>query len=188
MVIPGANASLVIGERHAECLAGATVTLAQLEVPIDAVVTAFRAARAAGRRTVLNPAPVPAAGLPDDLLSICDIVIPNEHELELLGGIDHLIGRGVSTVIVTRGASGVTVVDAAGDERWDLDAFRVDPIDTTGAGDAFCGAFATRLAAGDSLRSAVRYAAATGALATTTAGAVPSLPHQRDVAALLAAQ
>jgi ribokinase len=164
------------------------VVLAQLEVPTAAVVAALRAARAAGARTVLNPAPVPDDGLPDDLLAECDVVIPNEHELELLGGVDRLLHRGVGTVVVTRGAAGVLVADASTGRQWTVDAFDVEPVDTTGAGDAFCGAFVARLAAGDPLDVAVRYAAAAGAIATTVRGAVPSLPRHDAVVALLTSQ
>jgi len=180
VVIPGANA-----RAHVEVLPVATVVLAQLEVPVATVVAAFRAARTAGSRTVLNPAPVPPDGLPDELLSLCDIVVPNEHEVELLGGVDRLLARGVAAIVVTQGAAGVAVTEAPGATTWSVEAFEVDPVDTTGAGDAFCGALAARLAAGDDLRPAVRYAAAGGALATTIAGAVPSLPHAADIERLV---
>jgi ribokinase len=190
VVIPGANATVGVhdGPDSEASDTPSKVVLAQLEIPIGSVVGALRAARAAGARTVLNPAPVPPTGLPDDLIACCDVVIPNEHELELLGGVDRLLERGVGAVVVTRGAAGVLVADASSGERWTLDAFPVDPVDTTGAGDAFCGAFASRLAAGDLLDVAVRYAAAAGAIATTVRGAVPSLPRHEAIAALLAAQ
>jgi ribokinase len=182
VVIPGANAYVQV-----QTLPAAAVVLAQLEVPVASIVAAFSFARAAGSRTVLNPAPVPLDGLPDELLMLCDVVIPNEHEVALLGGVDQLLASGVSAVIVTQGAAGVTVNTNDPAEAFTVDAFTVDPIDTTGAGDAFCGALAARLAAGDDLRHGVRYAAAGGALATTTAGAVPSLPHAADIERLLSA-
>jgi len=182
VVIPGANARV-----HVDVLPVAIVALAQLEVPVATVIAAFAAARSAGSRTILNPAPVPVDGLSDELLSLCDIVVPNEHEVELLGGVDRLLARGVGAVVVTKGAAGVTVAEAPDAATWSVDAFEVDPVDTTGAGDAFCGALAARLAAGDDLRSAVRYAAAGGALATTNAGAVPSLPRAADIERLLSA-
>jgi ribokinase len=180
VVVPGANASV-----RADTLAGARIVIAQLEIPIDAVIAAFRSARRSGGRTILNPAP--AQRLPDELLGICDIVVPNEHELALIGGPDALFARGAGAVITTMGAAGVSVkeiVDGVTTE-WIQPAFQVTPIDTTGAGDAFCGALAARLAAGDGLRDAVRYAAAAGALATTTAGAVRSLPRRLDIEHLL---
>jgi ribokinase len=181
VVVPGANASVRFGG-----LPQAAVLLAQLEIPLDVVDAALDAARAAGSTTVLNPAPAPPGGLPDVLLARCEIVVPNEHEVELLGGVDRLLAAGVGTVIVTRGADGVTVASADG-SRATVPAFPVDPVDTTGAGDAFCGALAARLAAGDGLLRAVRYAAAAGALATTVAGAVPSLPTDAAIVRLMEA-
>lgn len=182
VVIPGANRHVVAGVPVPH-LQG-SVVLAQLEVPIAEVTTALRSARAAGARTILNPAP--AQDLPDDLLAACDIVIPNEHELELIGGVDRLLERGVATVVVTRGAAGVRVTEqtAAGRRSWEQPAYPVTPIDTTGAGDAFCGALAACLARGAKLHEAVAFAAAAGALATTVAGAVPSLPDREQIEAL----
>jgi ribokinase len=179
VVVPGANALL-----RAENAPRARVVIAQLEVPIDEVITAFRDARGAGARTMLNPAP--AHALPDELVQLCDIVVPNEHEVELIGGVSALLSMGVSAVVTTLGAAGVVVTESFEGvvETWSESAVAVTPVDTTGAGDAFCGALAARLAAGDELRSAVRYAAAAGALATTVAGAVPSLPRADAVRAL----
>jgi ribokinase len=179
VVVAGANSRVRIDE-----LPEASVVAAQLEVPIAEVIAAFRLARRHGALTLLNPAP--ALPLPDELLDLCDILVPNEHELVLLGGIDTVRAGGVSTIVTTRGAAGVEVLD--GGERWNQPAFAVAAVDTTGAGDAFCGALAARLAAGSDLRAAVRFAAAAGALATTVAGAVPSLPSAAAVEALLSAR
>jgi ribokinase len=179
VVIPGANAHVRAGTAPT-----ARVVIAQLEVPVDEVISAFRHAREAGARTVLNPAP--AQPLPDELVRLCDIVVPNEHEADLIGGVSALLGLGVSAVVTTLGAAGVVVTESVDGvvDSWSEPAVEVTPVDTTGAGDAFCGALAARLAAGDELRDAVRYAAAAGALATTVAGAVPSLPHSAAVLAI----
>jgi ribokinase len=176
VVVGGANKQVEPGE-----LASARVVLAQLETNLDAVVDGLRAARAAGAITILNPAPADQA--PDDVLALCDVIVPNEHELDLLGGIDALRARTGADVVVTRGAAGADVVTASGTAH--VDAFAVVPRDTTGAGDAFCGALAARLAAGDELTAAVRVAAAAGALATTRSGAVPSLPTRAEIDTLL---
>ncbi len=182
VIIPGANALVHVGG-----VPHARVVIAQLEIPIDQVIAAFRSARSTGALTILNPAPTQV--LPDELLELCDIIVPNEHELGALGGTGALIERGLTAVVVTQGSAGVAVTERVDGEisSWAQAAFDVTPVDTTGAGDAFCGAFAARLAAGDDLHAAVRYGAAAGALATTIAGAVPSLPHASEVATLLAA-
>ncbi len=179
VVVPGANALM-----RADPLPLARVVIAQLEVPVEQVIAAFRLARARGARTILNPAP--AQALPDELVGLCDIVVPNEHEVRLIGGADALIEHGVTAVVTTLGSAGVAVSESVAGTvaRWSAPAIDVSPIDTTGAGDAFCGALAARLALGDDLRRAVGYAIAAGALATTVAGAVPSLPHADQVRAI----
>jgi ribokinase len=176
VVVPGANAHVTIGR-----IPAAAVVLAQLEVPVAQVETALRIAREQGSRTVLNPAP--AQDLPASLLAVSDVVVPNEHELGLVGGVDGLSAAGVSTVVTTRGAAGVAVV--APDGTWNQPPYLVDAVDTTAAGDAFCGALAARLADGGTVRDAVRFAAAAGALATTVRGAVPSLPRRVAVEELM---
>ena len=176
VVVAGANGHVMLDQ-----LPAARVVLAQLETNTDVVLAALRAARAAGSTTILNPAP--ADRIPDGVLDLCDVVVPNEHELELLGGTAALRTAGVRTIVVTRGAAGVDVLDA--DADWHVDADPVDAVDTTGAGDAFCGALAARLAAGADLATAVRYAAAAGALAATRHGAVPSLPRRDEILALV---
>jgi ribokinase len=179
VTVPGANVDVAAPSD----LDGTRVVLAQLEIPIPIVAEGFRVARAAGAITVLNPAP--AAVLPSELLAACDIAIPNEHEVESLGGVDELRRHGVGTVIVTRGNRGVDVHTPT--STWHQQPYTVDVVDTTGAGDAFCGALAARLSAGAQLEDAVRWATAAGALATTRPGAVPAQPHRAEIEALLAA-
>jgi ribokinase len=179
VVVPGANHAVELGE-----LPAATVVLVQLEIPLATVEAALRAGRASGARTILNPAP--AAPLPARLLELVDIAVPNQHEELLLGGAAALLAHGCTAVLVTRGAEGVDIHTADGVTH--IAAFEVDAIDTTGAGDAFCGSLAARLAAGDDLPTAARWAAAAGALATTVAGAVPAQPSAVAVRALLDAQ
>jgi ribokinase len=176
VVVAGANDTVT-----ADAVPPARVVLSQLEVPVHAIERAFRAARAAGAITVLNPAPV--KGLPDSLLALCDILTPNEHEVELLGGVDRLRSLGARAVVVTRGADGADVYTAEGVHH--VDAFRVTPVDTTGAGDCCSGSLCARLAAGDDILTAMRYASAAAALSTTKPGAVPSMPRRGDVSELL---
>lgn len=180
VVVPGANADVVYGPTGS----AANVVLAQLEIPTTTVAAALTAARADRSITVLNPSP--ATPLAIELIEVCDVIVPNEHEVALLGGVDVLLGSGCGAVVVTLGGNGVDVHTSNGVEH--LAAFSVEVVDTTGAGDAFCGALASRLAAGDPLAAAVRWASAAGALATTRYGAVPAQPTAAAISALLVEQ
>jgi ribokinase len=176
----------------------AHVLLAQLEVPAPAVGRALRLARDAGVTTVLNPAPVPAtagahpaSGLNAIDIGLVDVLVPNETEATALTGLPAeeagvaLVATGCATVLVTMGSRGALVATAT-TPPWLVPAFAVTSLDSTGAGDAFCGALAAALAARMEMATAVRRAAAAGALATTTLGAVPSLPSAAEVDSLLA--
>lgn len=180
VVVPGANATVTV----ANSLPAAAVVLCQLEIPVDAVAAALAIGRRRGSITVLNPAP--AATLAADLLGHCDVITPNEHEVELLGGARALLEAGCGSVVVTRGGEGVDIHTAAGLTH--LDAATVAVVDTTGAGDAFSGSLASRLATGASLLDAVAWANVAGALATTTPGAVPAQPRSAEIEALLRSQ
>jgi ribokinase len=158
--------------------------LTQLEVPLAAVRRAMSAGRAAGAITVLNPAP--AQPIDGEILQWCDIVVPNEHEAALLGGPERLLALGARAVVVTRGAHGAELHTADGSQH--IPAYPVTVVDTTAAGDTFCGALCARLAKGDALPDALRYAAAAGALCTTGAGAVPSIPFADGITLLLSAE
>jgi len=176
IVVPGANATV-----SGLPAPTARVVLAQLEVPLAAVELALVNARAAGSLTVLNPAP--AQAIDESLLRWCDIVVPNEHEIGILGGPDRLLALGAQAVVVTLGSKGADIYSSEGVSH--MDAFIITPVDTTGAGDSFCGALCARLAAGDELHIALRFAAAAGALCATRAGAVPSIPMRSEIETLL---
>lgn len=180
VVVPGANEDAALTS-----LPPCDVVLAQLELRLAVIASALRTARSRGILTMLNPAP--AMALDDglrDALAVCDVVVPNEHELELLGGAPALLAAGVGTVIVTKGAQGVDVVRGDGVEHFDAHA--VTPVDTTGAGDTFCGYLVAGLAAGADDGHAVRRAVVAAALSTTRAGAVPSIPTGSEVDAAAA--
>ncbi|MEO6653924.1 MAG: ribokinase [Ilumatobacteraceae bacterium] len=180
VVVPGANATVGV----AGTLPDSAVVLCQLEIPLDTVASALEIAHERGSIIVLNPAP--AASLPVRVLRLCDVITPNEHELELLGGVSALLDAGCGAVVVTRGGDGVDVHSAAGTTSFA--AHSVVVVDTTGAGDAFSGSLACRLAAGDALLDAVAWANAAGALATTVAGAVPAQPRSAEIRAVLRSQ
>ena len=185
IVVPGANHALSVADIDAAAalLGSAKVVLMQLEVRIDIVQ---RAAELAGNDTIVVLNPAPAADLPDALLRHVDIITPNEHEVGLLGGPTALLARGVGNVVITEGARGARLVTRDGETR--IQPYPVSPLDSTGAGDAFCGVLSARLALGGGLSGlsvALRAAAVAGALATQVQGAVPSLPHWAAIAAAL---
>lgn len=173
IVVPGANHAITIGdvERNTKIIASAKVLLCQLEVPLEVVQRAFELAGENSIR-ILNPAP--AQSLSKELLQLVDVITPNEHEMQLLGGSEALLKCGVKTIVVTQGARGALMITEKGETR--IPPFEVDPVDSTGAGDAFCGMLAARLAIGESIQNALKAAVVSGALATLTEGAVPSLP------------
>ncbi len=195
-VAAGANSTLE--EDHIERAGGllrrADVLLCQLEVPLQAVVAALRAAKAFGARTILNPAP--ARPLPRRLLKYADLLTPNESEAARLTGLptrtvgevrraaQALLALGCGAVCVTLGARGALLAEAEGVER--IQAFKVKAVDTTGCGDAFNGALAAAWAAGLPLSDAIHWGVAAGALAATVKGAQPSLPRARAIKRLIA--
>ncbi len=193
VVAPGANGAVspaqvlaTLEERMPK------VALAQLEVPLDAIEAM---AEALSPETVFILNPAPAAPLSDSLLSRVDILTPNETEAEALTGILpiddetcraaalRLLGRDVKAVVITLGGRGCWLQDAEGGHL--IPAFRVNPVDTTAAGDAFNGGLAWRVFLGDSLAEACRWASAVGALATTREGAQEAMPTREEVEAFL---
>ena len=199
VVSPGANGRVSPAdvEEASEVLGSASVVLLQLEVPVEAVAAAVRCARGI---VVLNPAPAPDAMLPADLLDGVDVIVPNQTELATMAGHTGLaafgdvapktavaLARGlpVAAAVVTLGAAGAMVVTP--DEATHVRAPAVAPVDTTAAGDAFCGALADALVGGADLVGAVEWAVRVGAAATLRHGAQPSLPTRADVEHLLGA-
>lgn len=174
----GANATLTPEDLPARAFDGAGVLGLCLEVSIDVVLAAARAGRAAGATVLTNLSPF--GSVPQELLDLTDVLLVNEHEAAELG--DH----GVARSIVTRGGAGCTVHDGDADPV-DVDAVRVDPVDTTGCGDAFMGAVALRLDAGDSLVDAARFAVGVGAYAATKPGAQASYPTTSELESFLRA-
>mgnify|MGYP005838900263 CR=1 FL=1 len=197
-VAPGANGELTPAdvERAEGSIAAADVVLLQLEVPMAAVRRTAELAARHGVRVILNPAP--AAPVPREVLQRVDLLTPNEHEAGLLSAVEPegaegaeraaraLLRQGVRALAMTLGGRGALWARAGEMEL--VPAFRVEPVDTTGAGDAFNGALACAWAGGQELRQAVRYANAAAALATTVMGAQPSLPTAEQVEELLAEQ
>lgn len=178
-VASGANANVT--PANAGALPRCDAVLCQLEVPVEAIVAAMKQARE-HHLFAINLAP--ALPVQDSVLSDADILIVNELEAAFYGDKLH---AGPGLVAVTLGGQG-SVLYRAGQEIARAPAFTVETVDTTGAGDTFCGALLVALAEGQSEAEALRFASAAAALAVTKAGAQPSLPHRAEVETFLAGQ
>ena len=193
VVVPGANATVAAPAAvvAVEALAADDILLMQGEIPRETTEAAVRAARGFGRRVVLNVAPwMP---LDHDVLTAADPLVLNEHEAALavaeLGltpdGDDPasaalaLCRAGTPSAVITLGAEGAVVATGSA-EVTRVPSPRVTAVDSTGAGDAFTGALAARLLAGDHLEAAVRHAVRVGAYAVQHSGAQPSYPTAGD--------
>lgn len=196
IICPGAAGDISAQDVEArrDLIESAAVFVTQLEQPFAAAMRGLEIARAAGVRTILNPAP--AAAIPDDMLALCDFVTPNESEAESLTGIgvetleqaeaaaDAFLQKGVGAALITLGERGVFYKDAG--RKAHIDAIRAgDVLETTGAGDAFNGGFATALAEGQDPVEAVRFGCAVAGISVTRAGTAPSMPARAEVDALL---
>lgn len=182
-------------QRHGNIIKEADALLMQLESPLDSVLKAAEIAKQENVQVILNPAP--AQALPDELLSLVDIITPNETEIEYLTGIkviddesaqqaaDVLHHKGIKTVLITLGSRGVWVSEK-NSKGCIVPAFKVKAVDTIAAGDTFNGALMTALLEGQSMMSAIKFAHAAAAIAVTRAGAQPSVPWRHEVDVFLA--
>ncbi|HDK2976625.1 TPA: ribokinase [Staphylococcus aureus] len=191
-VYGGANMTMtpedVINAKDA--IINADFVVAQLEVPIPAIISAFEIAKAHGVTTVLNPAP--AKALPNELLSLIDIIVPNETEAELLSGIkvtneqsmkdnaNYFLSIGIKTVLITLGKQGTYFANK--NQSQHIEAYKVNAIDTTAAGDTFIGAFVSRLnKSQDNLADAIDFGNKASSLTVQKHGAQASIPLLEEV-------
>lgn len=200
VVIPGANAHVTpsVLEKHDALLRSASVILAQLEIPLESVE--FLASRAAALGVALILDPAPARPLSSNPLSHCSWITPNETEARILSGIDahssagaelddnEIVSRlrslGAKNILLKQGPRGVTIAEV-GQPLLHVPGFSVNTVDTTAAGDAFNGAFASALVSGKSLADSARFANAVAALSVTRKGAQPSMPSLSEVQSFL---
>jgi ribokinase len=185
LIAVASGANLTLGpDRAREAIEGLpvaeAVVLACLEIPDETVLAAAKAAESRGFQMLVNPAP--ARPLSPELLSSSRIVILNQHELAIVAphGPKTLLEQGPEAVVVTLGAGGVDLY-LRGESRSHVPAPRVEVADATGAGDTFCGAFATRLADGASIAEATKFAVTAAAISVRSQGARQGMPRQHDL-------
>ena len=185
-VASGANLTINphMVQQHEETIARADVLISQLETPVEAFIEAARIARSNGTTVILNPAP--AAELPDDTWEHIHILTPNQHELVTLAGIENpewaataLRNRGDIDVIVTRGPFGAIWTGAHGMQRFP--AVAANPVDTTGAGDAFNAGLAVGLAEDGAIESGIALGLRAGAYAVTQVGVINGLATRAEL-------
>lgn len=202
VISAGANAHLSteVVEKFATEIEQADYLLMQLETPLEAILAAAKLAKQQGVKVVLNPAP--ARQLPDELLSLLDMITPNETETEILTGVKVIDEqsavqaanvfhqKGIETVLITLGSKGVYVSQKSSMQEQAtgevVAGFRVNAVDTTAAGDTFNGAFLTALLEDKPLAEAIRFAHAAAAISVTRKGAQPSIPTRQETLDFLA--
>ncbi|MDK9877911.1 MAG: ribokinase [Staphylococcus equorum] len=192
LVYGGANMELNDTDvnKAADAIAEADYIIAQLEVPVPAIISAFKIARENNVTTILNPAP--ASELSKDLLTLTDIILPNETEAELLSGIpvtdrssmhqnaEYFLSLGMKVVIITLGEQGTYYATA--NSAGLIPSFKVKAVDTTAAGDTFIGALASRLNMTDfNIEESITYANKAASLTVQVEGAQKSIPLEQDV-------
>jgi ribokinase len=175
-------------DHAADLIRSAAIVVCQLEAPQRVALQAFRLARAAGVRTILNPAP--AQSLDEELVALTDVLVPNEHEARYLDGAGgppsdsaiHLARRWPSiAIVVTAGHDGAYVIDRASAQPTHIRPPQVaEVVDTTGAGDAFIGALAFGLCRGDGLVQAARVAVRAASISVARPGTIPAFASPQD--------
>lgn len=191
VVASGANGDLseadILASRSAIERCG--ILLLQLETPLASVLAAAKIAHEKGAMVVLNPAP--ACSLPDEIFKYVDLFIPNETELSSFSGLPvgtvtdaekaaaAMLAKGVGKLIVTMGSKGSLICD--GGPSVFIPSHKVKAVDTTAAGDTFCGALCVALSEGKDLKAATEFATAASALTVQKMGAQNSIPYRRDL-------
>lgn len=186
VVIPGANGTITADEavKTVDAMAAGDILMLQLEIPPAAVEAVFKAAREKGVTTILNTAPFTKEAV--RLSSLADIVVANETEFDLVSGepaasaeariaaLNKLHSESGQTFVVTLGGDGVIAIRDG--EILTAKGLVIEPVDTVGAGDTFCGYLAASLDQGLTFARALRRAAVAGSLACLSRGAQPSIP------------
>ncbi|MEI0491009.1 ribokinase [Brachyspira intermedia] len=177
IVAQGANALITKDDIKEELISLYDIIVMQLEIPLEIAEYAAYIAKKLGKTVVLNPSP--AVKLSRDFLSYVDILIPNETEIDIIGGIDYAFERGVKNIILTLGANGCDFINKEG--RKHFDAYKVDVLDTTAAGDSFLGGVVRMIADNKSIEEAIIFATKVSNITVTRKGAIDSIPTYNEV-------
>ncbi|MBQ5927197.1 MAG: ribokinase [Clostridia bacterium] len=175
----GANACLSeqdVEKALAEAEEG-DILLTQLENPVDIVGFALKKGKEKGMKVILNPAPADVHA--EKYLNACDLVIPNETETEIFGGRENILKKTGGNLIVTLGSKGFEII-----QNYTANSYpciKVKAVDTTAAGDTFCGGLVAKLADGESLEEAAKFGSLAASIACTRKGAQPSVPTKEEV-------
>lgn len=194
-IIVSSGANALLSEADIVAAAGeirqSKILLMQLETPVGTLIRAARIAHDAGVTVVLNPAPYPKQPLPDELLSLVDIITPNETEAAAMSGIEvsddasilkamqAIRGKGIRQVIMTAGSRGAYLLQ--GDSAVRIPTEKTHVVDTTAAGDTFCGALCVALSEDRNLQEAVSFANRAASLSVTRVGAWHSIPNRDEL-------
>ncbi len=186
IIVPGSNMDISKADIEKIKFENRDILLLQLENPVESIVYAMKKAKEHGLLVVLNPAPY--SKVPKEAFQYIDFFIPNEHELEQFtpeidGNFEqrakHLIKQGIKRVIVTLGEKGSLYVDDK--ESFIVAPHKVNAVDTTGAGDSYCGAFVTALSKDKSIKEAMEFASKVSSITVTRKGAIASLPKLEEL-------
>ncbi|WP_297247115.1 ribokinase [uncultured Brachyspira sp.] len=177
IVAQGANALITKDDIKEELISLYDIIVMQLEIPLEIAEYAAYIAKKLGKTVVLNPSP--AVKLSRDFLSYVDILIPNETEIDIIGGIDYAFECGVKNIILTLGANGCDFINE--EERKHFDAYKVDVVDTTAAGDSFLGGVVRMIADNKSIEEAIIFATKVSNITVTRKGAIDSIPTYEEV-------
>ena len=179
IVAQGANALITKDDIKEKLISSFDIIVMQLEIPIEIAKYAAFVAKKLGKIVVLNPSP--AVKLDREFLSCIDILIPNETEIDIIGGIDYVLECGVKNIILTLGADGCELITKK--EKKHFDAYKVNVVDTTAAGDSFLGGVVRMIADDKTIEEAIEFATKVSNITVTRKGAIDSIPTYNEVIA-----
>lgn len=181
IVAQGANALITKEDIKEELINKYDIIVMQLEIPLEIAKYSAKISKKLNKTVILNPSP--AVRLDKEFLSYIDILIPNETEIDIIGGIDYVFECGVKNIILTLGKNGCELITKENNkiERKTFNAYNVEVVDTTAAGDSFLGGIARMLAENKTIEEAIIFAIKVANITVTRKGAIDSIPTYEEV-------